>query len=112
MYREDWDYFEYRTCAEHSNIRNSQNIKEGARDLKRMEVTLKPFATCCNLLSRRKPEYFKPELYTSTYLIIMHMRDKGKRGEGKGTETINYLLYFMLKLDCVRIDFILYPLRD
>ena len=42
----------------------------------------------------------------------MHMRDKGTRGEGKRTETINYLLYFMLKFDCVRIDFVLYPLRD
>ena len=25
-----------------------------------MEVTLKPLVTCCNLLSRRKPENIKP----------------------------------------------------
>ena len=62
MHREDWDYFVYKTCAEHSNIRNSENIKEGARVLERMEVTLKPLVTCCNLLSRRKPEYIKPEI--------------------------------------------------
>ena len=59
MYIEDWDYFEYRTCAEHSHVRNSENINEGARDLKRKEVTLKHSVSCCNLLSVRKPEYIK-----------------------------------------------------
>ena len=37
-------------------------MKEGARDLKRMEVTLKPLVTCCNLHSRRKREYIKSKI--------------------------------------------------
>ena len=40
MDREDLDYFKYRTYAKSSNNRNSENIKEGPRDLKRIKVTL------------------------------------------------------------------------